>query len=152
MPTISQGVQKSTHCCSLNNGRKYQAFASDATDLTWISYILRDMSISQPWPSLPFFDNISTLYLTANPIFHARPKHIELDYHSIREEKVAFGSLITRFVPSSVQVVDIFTKLLPYDLFISFRNKLGLWSIPTSGLRGSIEPNFQDREREDQGN
>ena len=50
--------------------------------------------------------------MTVNPVFHARTKHIEIDYYFVHE-KVALGSLITQFVSSPKQVADLFTKALP---------------------------------------
>jgi hypothetical protein len=54
-------------------------------------------------------DNLGATYLTANPIFHARTKHIEVDFHFVRE-KVSQGALNVRFVSSADQVADGFTK------------------------------------------
>jgi hypothetical protein len=76
--------------------------------------LLCGLSLHHP-PTL-FCDNNSALYMTVNPVFHARTKHIELDVHYVRE-RVAAGLLITRYVPSAVQVADIFTKALPKDHF-----------------------------------
>lgn len=42
-------------------------------------------------PTLLFCDNLSTTYMVANHIFHARTKHIELDYHFVCEQ-VKLGS------------------------------------------------------------
>lgn len=70
-----------------------------------------------------FCDNINALYMTINPILHARTKHIDLDYHFVRE-KVAKGSLITRFVRSQNQLADIFTKALSTNQFNILRTKV----------------------------
>ena len=83
---------------------------STVAELTWLS-LLRDLGIVLPHPLILHYDNLSALYMTMNPVFHGRTKHIELDYHYVRE-KVALGSLETRFVPSNHQLVDIFTKPL----------------------------------------
>ena len=42
-------------------------------------------------------------------MFHARTKHIEIDFHFVRE-KVALGALDVRFIASGDQLADIFTK------------------------------------------
>ena len=57
-------------------------------------------------------DNLSALHMTVNLVFHTGFKHIELDYHFV-QEKVATGALITRFLPFSLQIINVFTKSLP---------------------------------------
>jgi histone deacetylase 1/2 len=57
-------------------------------------------------------DNLGATYLSANPIFHARTKHIEIYFHFVRE-RVANKQLSIRFVHSKDQVTDRFTKALP---------------------------------------
>ena len=44
-------------------------------------------------------------------VFHARTKHIEVDYHSVRE-RVAKKLLDIRFIPTDDQLADGFTKPL----------------------------------------
>ena len=44
-----------------------------------------------------------------NPVFHARSKHIELDYYFVRE-RVALGLLVTQHISTEKQVTDLFTK------------------------------------------
>ncbi|CAL8121965.1 unnamed protein product [Prunus armeniaca] len=51
-------------------------------------------------PPCIYVDNLSALYMAANPIFHARTRHIEIDYHFVRE-LVARKALRTSYVPSS---------------------------------------------------
>jgi hypothetical protein len=54
---------------------------------------------------------MSSIYLANNPVFHARSKHIEVQYHYVREKVVAKEIDIQR-VSKKFQVVDIFTKFL----------------------------------------
>lgn len=58
-----------------------------------------------------FCDNISATYMADNPVFHARTRHIELDYRYVRE-RVALGSHRVLFVPSIDQLADLLNKRL----------------------------------------
>lgn len=83
-----------------------------------------------------YSDNLSALHLTANLVFHARSKHIELDFHYV-SERVAYKLLLTEFIPSTEQLADIFTKPVSSDLHLKFVHKLQL--LPKHCLRGDIE-------------
>jgi hypothetical protein len=63
-------------------------------------------------------------YLSANPI-HARTKHIEIDFHFVRE-RVASKHLEIRFISFKDQVADGFTKALPTRQFEEFKHNLNL--------------------------
>jgi hypothetical protein len=123
---------------------EYRAMASIAAELTWITHLLSDIGLTLHLPPTLFCDNISALHMTVNPVFHACTKHIELDVHFVRK-KVAAGTLITRYVPSSLQVADILTKALSKDHFHSLRIKLGVLPPPPSSLRGSESKRTQFR-------
>ena len=68
-------------------------------------------------------DNISSIYLASNPVFHARTKHIEVDYHFIRE-KVLHKQLDVRYVSTQGQIANIFTKGLTTPRFKLLQSKL----------------------------
>ena len=74
--------------------------------------------------------------LAANPIYHARTKHIELDVHFVRE-KVLKKQLEIRYVPSSNQIADCLTKSLMHHTFHFLSDKLGVVETPLN-LRGSV--------------
>jgi hypothetical protein len=74
-------------------------------------------------------DNLGATYLSANPFFHARAKHIEIDFHFVRE-RVLRKLLEVRFIPSKDQVADEFTKPLPYRAFEDFKHDLNLSKLP----------------------
>jgi hypothetical protein len=69
--------------------------------------------------TIVYCDNVSAVYLSANPVHHRRTKPIELDIHFVRE-KVPLGAVRVLHVPSSSQFADIFTKGLPTLLFQEF--------------------------------
>lgn len=113
-----------------------RSMASDTTEFTWISYILRD--IGDHLHNLPilFCDNTTALHMIVNPLFYARKKHIKLDFHFVYE-KVTIGFLVTRYVPSTSQIANILTKALSKESFHALQVKLGLQPPPPFSLRGS---------------
>lgn len=130
---ISWSAKKQPTVARSSMEAKYRVLASVAFEVTWISYLLYDIGHTVK-PSTLFCDNVSALHLTINPVFHARTKHLEIDYHFIRE-KVAYGSLITHFFSSRYQVADILTKPLSRASFHTLRIKLCLWPSPLPILR-----------------
>jgi hypothetical protein len=87
-------------------------FLADATtEVIWVQVLLHELGISQPPPARLWCDNIGATYLTTNPVFHARMKYVEFDYHFVRE-CVANKLLEVQFISSGDQVVDGFTKPL----------------------------------------
>ncbi|XXG48874.1 hypothetical protein AAC387_Pa02g3202 [Persea americana] len=135
---ISWSAKKQPTVARSSTEAEYRALASTTAELTWLSFLLWDTRLFLEAPPTLFCDNMSALYMTVNPVFHARTKHIEIDYHFVRE-KVALGALITRFIPSDGQVTDIFTKPLGRRPFELLRIKLGLWPPPRLNLRRSNE-------------
>lgn len=53
--------------------------------------------------------------MTQNLVSYKRTKHIDLEYHFVRE-LVASGKLHTKYVSTKLQVADIFTKSLSHPL------------------------------------
>ncbi|KAA0035979.1 putative mitochondrial protein [Cucumis melo var. makuwa] len=71
---------------------------------------------------------ICTISIANNPVQHDITKHVEIDWHFIKE-RLDSGSICISYIPSSQQVVDVLTKgiLKPhFDLYVS---KFGLIDI-----------------------
>ena len=84
-----------------------------------------------------YCDNLSSIQLARNPVYHARTKHIEVHYHFIRERVLA-GDIDLVYVSTQEQVADIFTKALGAEKLRGFRTMLGVHEMELS-LRGSVE-------------
>lgn len=82
-----------------------------------------------------YCDNISAVYMAANPVHHRRTKHIELDIHFVRE-KVALGQLRVLHVPTTQQFADVMTKGLPTAAFQEFRSSLCVRPPDTAAAAG----------------
>ncbi|KAK4276114.1 hypothetical protein QN277_019103 [Acacia crassicarpa] len=76
-----------------------------------------------------FCDNLSAVLMTANPILHARTKHLELDLHFVREHAIRRDIRVCH-IPSSRQVADGFTKSIPRRSFAMFKKHLGVLDVP----------------------
>jgi hypothetical protein len=115
--------------------------ANTAAEITWLTFLLKDLHIPLTTPPVLYCDNLSALHMTINPVFHARSKHIELDYHFVRE-RVAIGHLITRHINSSNQITDIFTKPISKAALNYFQPKLCL--LPRPSLREDVSTTQSD--------
>ncbi|XP_024200487.1 uncharacterized mitochondrial protein AtMg00810-like [Rosa chinensis] len=78
---------------------EYHSLAHACAETTWLGYLLYELGACIQFPILLHCDNFSATYTASNLVFHARTKHIELDYHYVRE-KVALGSHRVCFIPS----------------------------------------------------
>ncbi|KAK7792163.1 hypothetical protein R5R35_007718 [Gryllus longicercus] len=70
-------------------------------------------------------DNQGALCLVKNPVFHKRTKHVDIKYHYIRE-KLEEGTISVSFVPSDLELADVFTKPTPRDHFHKLIFNLGM--------------------------
>ncbi|GKC13882.1 gag/pol polyprotein [Tanacetum coccineum] len=100
---------------------EYKVLVDTVAELTWLQ-ALNELGIRSSSTPILWCDNLSATYLSANPIFHARIKHEEIDYHFVRE-KVAQGDLRVQHISTHDQIADIFTKPLPTPLFLFLRSK-----------------------------
>ncbi|WVZ65258.1 hypothetical protein U9M48_014654 [Paspalum notatum var. saurae] len=67
--------------------------------------LLGELHCPVPKATVTYCDNVSSVYMSRNPVHHRRTKHIELDVHFVRE-KVALRELCALHVPSSRQFAD----------------------------------------------
>jgi hypothetical protein len=104
---------------------EYKVLANATAELIWVEALLSELGVPLNKRPTLWCDNLGATYLSANPVFHARTKHIEIDFHFVRE-RVARKQLDIRFISSKDQVADGFTKALPVKNLQEFRRNLNL--------------------------
>jgi flagellar biosynthesis GTPase FlhF len=82
-----------------------------------------------------YSDNLSSIQLAKNPVFHARTKHIEVNYHFVRE-RVLSREVELRYVQTDRLTADIFSKPLGLYKLRQFSGALGLRHLDVPNLRG----------------
>jgi hypothetical protein len=95
--------------------------------MMWVQKLLTELKVHHPRAARLWCDNLGAKYLSANPMFHATTKHIEIDFHFVREQ-VANKLLDIRFINSGDQVVDGFSKAISAMKLRQFRHNLNLVS------------------------
>lgn len=122
---ISWSTKKQTGVARSSTEAEYRAIANAASEVRWICNILTELHITIPRAPVIYCDNIGATYLSANPVFHSRMKHLALDYHYIRGQ-VQSGSLRVTHVSSKDQLAGALTKPLPRIGFNMACSKIGV--------------------------
>ncbi|GJR40649.1 ribonuclease H-like domain-containing protein [Tanacetum coccineum] len=109
------------------------------TDADWAACpstrsLLHELHSPLSTETLVYCDNVSAVYMYANPVQHQWTKHIEIDIHFVCD-MVTGGHVTVLHIPSHYQYADIFTKGLPLALFEYFWSRLSVCppTAPTTG-------------------
>jgi histone deacetylase 1/2 len=95
---ISWSARKQATVSRSSTEAEYKAIANATAEIMWIQILLKEIGVHAPPAARLWCDNLGAKYLSSNPVFHARTKHIEVDYHFVRE-RVLRNLLQIDFVP-----------------------------------------------------
>jgi hypothetical protein len=101
----------------------------------WLRHLLQELHVNVHKATVIYCNNVSTMYLSHDPIHHRRTKHVEIDIHFVRK-LVALSELCVVHVPTDLQYADIMTKDLPQVIFDKFRSSLHVGDATAHTARG----------------
>ncbi|GAA0147674.1 hypothetical protein LIER_36563 [Lithospermum erythrorhizon] len=109
---------------------EYRSMVAVTCELKLLKSLLNNLGISHPTEMTLFCNSQSTLHLAHNPMFHERTKHIEVDYHFLRDD-IIDGTICTSYVPTTYRLANIFTKALRKRQFDFLLGKLDIRDLHT---------------------
>ncbi|GKC64404.1 hypothetical protein Tco_1097002 [Tanacetum coccineum] len=90
---------------------QYRAVASVTSEVVWILNVFKDLNREVLLLVTLHCDSNSAIKIAANPVFHEKTKHLEVDLHFVREN-ILNGVVKTVKADSANQIADILTKRL----------------------------------------
>ena len=125
--SIAWSSKKQTGVARSSTEAEYRSIASTTAEVCWILSLLRELGIKVATTPTIYSDNKGATYLSANPVFHSRMKHLALDYHFVRQQVQSRTVRVTH-VSSHDQLADIMTKPLSRARFNDLAIKIGITS------------------------
>jgi hypothetical protein len=122
---VSWSARKQAMVSRSSTESEHKTLVNATAEIMWIQTLLYELKISSPHTAKVWCDNMGAKYLSSNPVFHGRTKHIEVDYHFVRE-RVSRKLLEVDFVSTRDQVTDGFTKPLAARQLENFKYNLNL--------------------------
>ncbi|GJX37797.1 uncharacterized mitochondrial protein-like protein, partial [Tanacetum coccineum] len=104
---------------------EYRAMAVTTSEIVWLCWLLADMGVRINRSTPLHCDNHSVIHIAYNSVFHERTKHIEIDFHFTHHHLQA-GTISLLFVPSALQIADVFTKPHSRPWFRFLTDKLSM--------------------------
>lgn len=124
---VSWKTKKQTTVSKSSSEAEYRAMGQAVSEVLWLRSLLASLRVECKLPTVLHCDNQAAIHLAANPVYHERTKHIEVDCHFIRTH-LQEGTISTSYIPTKKQQADIFTKALGAKTFHELVVKLGVHS------------------------
>lgn len=120
---VSWCSQRQSTVATSTTYSEYIAAFQTVKEIVWLLKLIGEIYPYQNIATTLYIDNQSTLELIKNPVLHKRSKHIDVQYHYIREQydKKVFQ---LKYINTKEQPADILTKPLERRIFEFHRNRI----------------------------
>jgi hypothetical protein len=81
---ISWSVHKQATGSRSCTEAEYKGLANATAKMIWVEALIRELGVSLEDRPCILCDNLGATYVFANPVFHARTKSTDIDYHLVR--------------------------------------------------------------------
>jgi hypothetical protein len=116
---------------------QYMARSHVTKEAIWLRQLMADVGCAQEEATTIMCDNQGSISLAKNPTHHSRTKHIDVQYHFIRE-KLEMGVIHLEYCPTEHMMADVLTKGLVRDRHERFVKAYGLKGFGST-QSGSVE-------------
>ena len=107
---------------------EYIALSEAAREACWLRSLFGELGYKQTLPTTIHGDNEGALAMAKNPQFHARAKHIEIKWHSIRQ-MIKRNKITVESCRGYQQTADVLTKPLPRAKHKQHTSEMGMTTI-----------------------
>ena len=126
---VSWKSKKQTSVALSSTEAEYMALTQATKEAIWTKQFLTELGLFSNKPIVIRADNQSCISLARNPEFHTRTKHIDIQYHFIRE-KVENETIHLEYCSTKQMVADVLTKAVPHEKHIWCTEAMGV--MPTA--------------------
>ncbi|GKC90932.1 hypothetical protein Tco_1151581 [Tanacetum coccineum] len=118
-------LSKKQDCTAMSTAEaEYVSSYACCAQVIWMRTQLLDYGYR--YIKIPMYcDSKSAISISCNPVQLSRTKHINIQYHFIKEH-VEQGTIKLYFVRTEYQLADLFTKALPKERFEYLVNRIGM--------------------------
>ncbi|KAF3615225.1 putative BTB/POZ domain-containing protein NPY2-like isoform X4 [Capsicum annuum] len=116
---VSWSSRKQRAVARSSTEAEYKSVANALAEITWVRNLLHELHVTIPKTPTIYCDNVGVTYLSHNPVFHTRMKHVAVDFAYVHDQVHAHQVHVTH-THACDQLADTFTKPLPKSAFIRY--------------------------------
>ena len=104
---------------------EYMALKEAIKEYLYLISVIKQLNIANKEKFHLFTDSLSAIELANNPEHHAKTKHIDIQYHFVREH-VTTNTIQLSHINTKEQLADILTKVLSGPTFANLVKQMNL--------------------------